>query len=131
MLRIDLHSGLGGRLIKTHKRSVYFARVLPAQGEMRILTFLDAVFLWPLVIWVLVLSGDALGALVVVVLQWGTLGGFGAFCRVGCQQSVLLQLLSLRWVWPDRMRFSIETEWHRGLRALHPLNANDRAAAIL
>ncbi len=32
------------------------------------LTFFDAIFLWALVVWVLVLPCDALGALVVVVL---------------------------------------------------------------
>lgn len=32
------------------------------------LTFLDAVLLWSLVVWVLVLGGDAFGALFVMVL---------------------------------------------------------------
>ena len=45
------------------------------------LTFLDTVFLGALVICVFQMPGDALGALVVVVLQGGTLGGFGALYR--------------------------------------------------
>lgn len=44
------------------------------------LTFLDAIFLWSLVVWVLVLLRDALGALFVVVLCGSALGGLGALC---------------------------------------------------
>lgn len=43
------------------------------------LTFLNAIFLRPLVIRVLVLLRYALSALIVVVLKRGALGGVGAF----------------------------------------------------
>ena len=45
------------------------------------LTFLDTVFLVAFVIWVLVLLGNPLGALLEVVLQGSTLGGLGTLCR--------------------------------------------------
>ena len=45
------------------------------------LTLLDTVFLGALVVWVLVLLGDALGTRLVVELCGTTLGGHGAVCR--------------------------------------------------
>ena len=54
------------------------------------LTFLDTVFLGALVIWVLLLVGDALGARLVVVLCGNTLGGLGAICRQWVVSSGLL-----------------------------------------
>jgi hypothetical protein len=47
------------------------------------LTLLDTVLLGALVVLVLLLLGDALNALVVVVLVGGTLGGVGAFYMKG------------------------------------------------
>ena len=44
------------------------------------LTFLNTILLWSLVVWVLVLLCDALGALVEMVFVTDALGGAGAFC---------------------------------------------------
>lgn len=44
------------------------------------LTFFNTILFWPFVLGVLCLCCYALGAFVVVVLGWGALGGFGAFC---------------------------------------------------
>ena len=43
-------------------------------------TLLNAVLLGTLVVLVLLLAGDALDALVEVVLVWGALSGVGALC---------------------------------------------------
>lgn len=50
---------------------------------MTALTFFKAIFLWSLVLRVLMLPGDTLGALIEVVLVATALGRSGAFCRGG------------------------------------------------
>ena len=62
------------------------------------LTFLNAVLVWALEVGILAVSGDALNALVEVVLVGGTLLGLGALCIVN--QKLVSQLLPMFTVYP-------------------------------
>ncbi len=85
------------------------------------LTFLDAVFLWSLVGWVLVLLGNALGALIVVVLQGSALSGLGALCRQLVVSSLFAFVLGLLVEGPmgyESMTRSLKGDWSPSLPRL-------------